>query len=55
MAFFVRDSSQAPFKIKTSTSRLTLYHKHGELHFQLGGRPQVVTVYQNLELIKQEK
>ncbi len=54
-ATFVRDSSQAPFKMKTSTNRLPEYRKYGELHFQLAGKPLVLTVYQNLELIKQEK
>jgi uncharacterized protein (DUF1684 family) len=54
-ATFVRDSSQAPFKMKTSTSRLPEYRKYGELHFQLAGKPLVLTVYQNLELVKQEK
>ncbi len=54
-ATFVRDSSQAPFKMKTSTSRLPEYRKYGELHFELGGKSLVLTVYQNLELIKQEK
>jgi uncharacterized protein (DUF1684 family) len=55
LATFVRDSSQAPFKMKTSTSRLPEFRKYGELHFELGGKPLVLTVYQNLELIKQEK
>lgn len=51
-ATFVRDSSQAPFKMKTSTGRLPDYVKYGELHFTLSGNPYVVTVYQNLELIQ---
>ncbi len=54
-ALFVRDSSQAPFGMKTSTDRLPLYRKYGELHFTLHGKPLVLTVYQNLELISQEK
>jgi hypothetical protein len=51
-ATFVRDSSQAPFKMKTSTGRLPDYVKYGELHFTLSGNPYVVTIYQNLELIQ---
>jgi uncharacterized protein (DUF1684 family) len=54
-ARFVRDSSQAPFQMKTSTNRLPLYRKYGELHFTLDGKALVLTVYQNLELISQEK
>jgi hypothetical protein len=54
-AAFVRDSSQAPFQMKTSTSRLPEYRKYGELHFELGGKSLVLTVYQNVELTKQEK
>ncbi len=41
--------------MKTSTSRLPEYRKYGQLHFHLGGKPLVLTVYQNLELIRQEK
>lgn len=51
-ATFVRDSSQAPFKMQTSTGRLPQYVKYGELHFTLEGKPSVLTVYQNLELIQ---
>lgn len=54
-ATFVRDSSQAPFPMKTSTDRLPMYRKYGELHFALEGKPRVLTVYQNLELIQQKK
>jgi uncharacterized protein (DUF1684 family) len=51
-AAFIRDSSQASFKMKTSTGRLPEYVKYGELHFTLEGKPMVLTVYQNLELIQ---
>ena len=51
-ATFVRDSSQSPFKMKTSTGRLPDYVKYGELHFTFSGNPHVLTVYQNLELIQ---
>jgi uncharacterized protein (DUF1684 family) len=51
-AVFVRDSSQAPFKMKTTTARLPEYVKYGELHFTLQGKSFMLTVFQNLELIK---
>jgi hypothetical protein len=38
--------------MKTSTGRLPEYVKYGELHFTLEGKPMVLTVYQNLELIQ---
>jgi uncharacterized protein (DUF1684 family) len=49
-ARFVRDSSQAPFAMPTSTDRKPLYRKYGELHFTLEGQPQHLTVYQSLDL-----
>lgn len=36
-----------PFKMKTSTSRLPIYKKYGELHFELNGEAFVLNVYQN--------
>lgn len=51
-ATFVRDSLQAPFKMKTTTSRLPEYVKYGELHFNLQDKTLVITVFQNLELVK---
>lgn len=50
-ATFIRDSSQVPFKMKTSTDRLPEYVKYGVLHFNLSGKPYALTVYQNLELV----
>jgi uncharacterized protein (DUF1684 family) len=50
LARFVRDSSQAPFPMPTSTARRPLYQKYGELHFTLGGKAQRLTVYQSLDL-----
>jgi uncharacterized protein len=51
-AIFVRDSSQAPFKMKTTTARLPEYVKYGELYFNVQEKPCTLTVYQNLELIQ---
>lgn len=50
VARFVRDSSQAPFAMPTSTTRRPLYQKYGELHFALEGKPLWLSVYQSLDL-----
>ena len=52
MARLVRDSTALPFGMPTSTSRLPLYRKYGELHFELNGQPQRLTVYQSLALLQ---
>ena len=52
VAKLVRDSTALPFAMPTSTSRLPLYRKYGELRFELNGQPQHLTVYQNLELLQ---
>ncbi|HEX8425929.1 DUF1684 domain-containing protein [Hymenobacter sp.] len=49
---FVRDSSQAPFEMQTSNGRKPLYRKYGEVHFSYNGRPQHLTVYQSLDLLR---
>jgi uncharacterized protein (DUF1684 family) len=54
MARFVRDSSQAPFAMLTSTDRKAFYRKYGELHFSLGGQPQHLTVYQSQDLLHRQ-
>ena len=41
------------FKMKTSTDRLPLYKKYGELSFYIYGQPYTLSVYQNIELAKQ--
>lgn len=51
-ATLVRDSTSQPFAMPTSTDRLPLYRKYGELRFVLNGQPQHLSVYQNLELLK---
>lgn len=52
VARLVRDSTALPFAMPTSTSRLPLYRKYGELRFELNGQPQRLTVYQSLDLQK---
>lgn len=53
-ATLVRDSTSAPFRMKTSGSREPLYRKYGELHFVLNGQPLHLAVYQDLELTEAE-
>ncbi|WP_202910473.1 DUF1684 domain-containing protein [Hymenobacter sediminis] len=50
VARFVRDSSQAPFPMPTSTTRRPIYQKYGELHFTLEGKALRLNVYQSLDL-----
>lgn len=50
VARFVRDSSQVPFAMPTSTARRPLYQKYGELHFALEGKALRLNVYQSLDL-----
>lgn len=39
-ATLVRDSTSQPFAMPTSTDRLPMYRKYGELRFVLNGQPQ---------------
>lgn len=52
VAKLVRDSTALPFAMPTSTSRLPMYRKYGELHFELNGQPQRLTVFQSLDLLQ---
>ncbi|QNE41516.1 DUF1684 domain-containing protein [Hymenobacter sp. NBH84] len=51
-ATFVRDSTAQPFLIRTSTNQPQPYRKYGELRFLLHGKPQRLSVYQSLALLK---
>ncbi|WP_206025976.1 DUF1684 domain-containing protein [Hymenobacter metallicola] len=51
-ATFVRDSTSAPFKMKTTGLREPEYRKYGELHFTLHGRKLTLSVYQGLDLMR---
>lgn len=51
-AEFVRTPSESPFTMKTSTDRLPVYVKYGELYFTLKGKDLTLNVYQNQELTK---
>ncbi|WP_298119125.1 DUF1684 domain-containing protein [Flavobacterium sp.] len=51
-ATFVRTKKEKAFKMKTSTNRLPLYKKYGELYFTIDGVACKLNVYQNIDLIK---
>lgn len=67
LAFFPVDSSyrviasiqriedSKPFRMRTTTSRVAMYRKWANVAFELNGEPQVLTVYQNQDLMKEEK
>ena len=40
--------------MKTTTSRLPVYVKYGEITFTLKGKPHKLNVYQNQDLVKKE-
>lgn len=49
-ARLVRDSTSAPFAIKTTQPRRAMYRKYGELHFTLQGQTLKLAVYESLDL-----
>ncbi len=53
-ATFQRLKNQKPFQMKTSTDRLPTYVAYGILEFEIDGTKETLTVYQNLDLIKNE-
>jgi len=54
-AKFVRTEDEKPFEMKTSTDRKPMYVKYGEAHFEIGGKPCQLNIYQNIELSKKEE
>jgi uncharacterized protein (DUF1684 family) len=54
-AHFVRTPKEKPFKMKTSTNRMPIYVKYGEVHFEIDGQKCKLNVYQDLELIQNPK
>ncbi|MGM8363442.1 DUF1684 domain-containing protein [Flavobacterium sp. ARAG 55.4] len=55
VAKLVRTPKEKPFKMVTSTSRLPLFKKYGELYFEIDGKKCKLNVYQSLETIKNPK
>ncbi|AUP81008.1 DUF1684 domain-containing protein [Flavivirga eckloniae] len=53
-AQFKRTPNETPFKMKTTTDRLPVYVKYGELAFNLKGEAFKLNIYQNQGLIKKE-
>ncbi|MCB7481387.1 DUF1684 domain-containing protein [Christiangramia sediminis] len=51
-AEFVRTPAEAPFTMPTSTDRLPVYVKYGELYFTLQGKDLKLNLYQNQELVQ---
>jgi uncharacterized protein (DUF1684 family) len=51
-ATFVRDSTSAPFRMKTTGLREPEYRKYGELHFVVNSQKLKLSVYQGLELMR---
>ncbi|RTQ53654.1 DUF1684 domain-containing protein [Hymenobacter gummosus] len=49
-ARLLRDSTSAPFVMKTTTPRQAVYRKYGELHFTLLGQVLKLNVYESLNL-----
>lgn len=54
-AKFVRTENEEPFEMPTTTDRLPVYVKYGEVHFEIDGTPLMLNIYQNVELVKKEK
>lgn len=51
-AKFKKSKKEKSFKMKTTTDREPIYKKYGELTFFIDGKELVLSVYQNLDLIK---
>ena len=55
IAEFVRTKNEKPFAMKTSTNRLPMYEKYGEVHFSIDGNPLKLNVYRSLDLAKNDE
>lgn len=53
-ASFKKLTNEKPFEMKTTTERLPIYLKYGELTFELKGKAYKLDIYQNQELIAKE-
>ncbi|MBT2621024.1 MULTISPECIES: DUF1684 domain-containing protein [Chryseobacterium] len=54
-ANFVKTENSEPFEIPTSSGKTKQYKEYGKASFQLDGKPYTLTLYQSLDLLKQEK
>lgn len=53
-AEFKRTAYEIPFAMKTTTSRMPMYVKYGEITFELHGKKHSLNIYQNIDLVKKE-
>lgn len=53
-AKFIRTPNEQPFGMKTTTDRLPLYVKYGIVKFEIGNQKFQLSIFQNLDLVKQE-
>ena len=53
-ASFKRTPEEKPFEMKTTTDRLPVYMKYGELAFELKGKLFSLDIYQNQSLVEKE-
>lgn len=54
-AQFVQSKDTKPFDLPTSSGKTKSYQEYGKATFTLDGKPYTVTLYQSLDLIKQDK
>jgi uncharacterized protein (DUF1684 family) len=54
-AKFAKTENSQPFEIPTSSGKTKQYQEYGKASFELGGKPYTLTLYQSLDLMKQEK
>lgn len=55
VAEFTKTEDAQPFDLPTSSGKTKAYQEYGKAVFTLDGKPYTLTVYQSLDLIKQEK
>src|ERR1700750_1836330 len=54
-AQFTKTENPQPFDLPTSSGKTKSYREYGKATFELDGKPYTLTLYQSLDLIKQEK
>lgn len=54
-AKFVRTKDAQPFELPTSSGKTKSYKEYGKATFELDGKSYTLTVYQSLDLIKQDQ
>jgi uncharacterized protein (DUF1684 family) len=54
-AKLVKTKNAKPFELPTSSGKTKMYREYGKAMFELDGKSYTLTVYQSLDLIKQEK